>query len=116
MGGRGGRDLPIVGGVEQQGKIAGRTPPGGDLEHGAHQESHHVMEEPVGFDLKREPAGAVDPPRHAHVAAMVIAGGRGALNRERPKPVLAHEQSRRGVERAAIHRTVYGDFVSAAKG
>ena len=91
---RGRRHLAVVGGREQTRDVAERPPTGGDVEHRADEESDHVMQESVGFDLEHQPAWPIAPPRVAHATAVIVMGRRRARYGEGPEAMLALERGR----------------------
>ena len=51
-GGRTGRQIVLS--SEQMEEICRRTPAEGDIDHGAHDEAHHVMQKPIGLDREHQ--------------------------------------------------------------
>jgi hypothetical protein len=70
------RNVRVIAGPEQAHEIGDRSSTGRDVERGTNEESHHMMQEPVGFDFEHEPARPLTPARLAHATAMIVVRGR----------------------------------------
>src|SRR5581483_6985706 len=101
---RGGRwrYVTIVGRGQQLGDVGQWPARTGDVEHRSDEESHHVMQKSVGFDLEHEPARAIAPSCLGDTTAMIIMCGCRATHGEAKKAVVTLDVSGRCLQGAPI--------------
>lgn len=76
MWGRRRRDGGVVVRLEQARQIGERSTTSRDLEHRSNKESHHPMQETVGFDFEHQSTRSFSPTRVGDATAMIVVRGR----------------------------------------
>jgi hypothetical protein len=109
------RYTSIVIRLEQRGKVAEWPLPARHVDHCTDQESHHVMQKTICFDLEDQTAGPVAPASDVHDAPMIVVGWRGSQHRERAKAVIAFQHRRGEVERRSIQLVTHGQLARPPK-
>src|SRR5262245_39018680 len=97
--------LGVVAPIQQGLDVGERSPVESYVHHGSHEHAHHVVQEPVGFDVEAHPP-AVGPrfPLGPREATEVMRLGF-SLRGKCPKVVLAAKEQGGGAKRSDIERT-----------